>query len=246
MIDMAAGRAAITFRHLNLWSDEAVAIAPGDFADVAGRFYLRFNVEDRPSVLAEIATILGRRKHLDRLGHPARSGRRSGVVPLVVMTHKTTEGATNRAIETIDRCLSCAPAACGCASTNSRGRLPRLPRAGKKELLRSLPSSIEVTTAMSATIVIFGASGDLTSRKLVPALYELARKNRLPADTRIIGFSPDRLQRRPLACRAGQNDGRIRRAKLRRRPVEQVRPADLLPAGRHQPRARLRGAWPPG
>ena len=42
---------------------------------------------------------------------------------------------------------------------------------------------------MSHTIVIFGASGDLTSRKLVPALYNLKRNGLLPADTRIVGFS---------------------------------------------------------
>ncbi len=42
---------------------------------------------------------------------------------------------------------------------------------------------------MAVTMVIFGASGDLTSRKLVPALYNLFRKKRLPADTRIVGFS---------------------------------------------------------
>jgi glucose-6-phosphate 1-dehydrogenase len=42
---------------------------------------------------------------------------------------------------------------------------------------------------MSTTIVIFGASGDLTSRKLVPALYMLFRKRRLPEATRIVGFS---------------------------------------------------------
>jgi glucose-6-phosphate 1-dehydrogenase len=42
---------------------------------------------------------------------------------------------------------------------------------------------------MAHTIVIFGASGDLTSRKLVPALYELHRKQRLPEQTRIVGFS---------------------------------------------------------
>ena len=42
---------------------------------------------------------------------------------------------------------------------------------------------------MSNTIIIFGASGDLTSRKLVPALYSLYKKNRLPADTRIVGAS---------------------------------------------------------
>ena len=42
---------------------------------------------------------------------------------------------------------------------------------------------------MSHTIVIFGASGDLTSRKLVPAVYSLMRSGALPADTRIVGFS---------------------------------------------------------
>ena len=42
---------------------------------------------------------------------------------------------------------------------------------------------------MSNTIVIFGASGDLTSRKLVPALYELHRKGRLPPETRVVGCS---------------------------------------------------------
>ncbi len=42
---------------------------------------------------------------------------------------------------------------------------------------------------MSQTIVIFGASGDLTRRKLIPALYELERKGRLPNQTRIVGFS---------------------------------------------------------
>lgn len=39
------------------------------------------------------------------------------------------------------------------------------------------------------SIVIFGASGDLTSRKLIPALYQLYRKKRLPAETNIVGFS---------------------------------------------------------
>ena len=42
---------------------------------------------------------------------------------------------------------------------------------------------------MPHTIVIFGASGDLTSRKLVPALYNLFRGGLLPADTRVVGYS---------------------------------------------------------
>ena len=42
---------------------------------------------------------------------------------------------------------------------------------------------------MIPTFVIFGASGDLTSRKLIPALYSLFRKGRMPDGLRVIGFS---------------------------------------------------------
>ncbi len=42
---------------------------------------------------------------------------------------------------------------------------------------------------MPHTIVIFGASGDLTSRKLVPALFRLFQRRRLPPETRIVGVS---------------------------------------------------------
>jgi glucose-6-phosphate 1-dehydrogenase len=39
---------------------------------------------------------------------------------------------------------------------------------------------------MTTSIVIFGASGDLTSRKLIPALYNLYLKKRLPSDFQIV------------------------------------------------------------
>ena len=44
-------------------------------------------------------------------------------------------------------------------------------------------------TAGVTTIVIMGASGDLTRRKLVPALFNLRCKGRLPQEVRILGFS---------------------------------------------------------
>ncbi|MEO1991500.1 MAG: glucose-6-phosphate dehydrogenase [Pirellulales bacterium] len=46
-----------------------------------------------------------------------------------------------------------------------------------------------MTEKTPSTIVIFGASGDLTSRKLVPALYNLRQAGELPAHTKIVGFS---------------------------------------------------------
>ena len=42
-------------------------------------------------------------------------------------------------------------------------------------------------------IVIFGASGDLTHRKLIPALYELYRKDLLPEGFGVLGVSRTRL-----------------------------------------------------
>ncbi len=42
-----------------------------------------------------------------------------------------------------------------------------------------------------ATIVIFGASGDLTQRKLVPALHTLSCRRLLSSETRVIGIARD-------------------------------------------------------
>jgi glucose-6-phosphate 1-dehydrogenase len=44
-------------------------------------------------------------------------------------------------------------------------------------------------TESTTSLVIFGASGDLASRKLLPALYGLHRKKRLDERVRIVGFS---------------------------------------------------------
>jgi len=41
----------------------------------------------------------------------------------------------------------------------------------------------------SCVIVIFGATGDLTHRKLIPALYNLAADGDLPAGLRVVGFA---------------------------------------------------------
>src|SRR5215831_14636149 len=57
---------------------------------------------------------------------------------------------------------------------------PSFPLSGT--MMRSRP---EETSAF----IIFGASGDLTRRKLIPALYNLACANLLPPDFSVIGFA---------------------------------------------------------
>ena len=51
----------------------------------------------------------------------------------------------------------------------------------------------------TTTIVIMGATGDLTQRKLLPALFQLECKGRQPKDLRIVGFA-----------RQGYSDDRFR------------------------------------
>lgn len=104
LIDTAVGRSAITFRTLELWSARGTSVAAGDYRNVSGRYYLRFNVADQPSVLAEIAGLLGLQNIsiASVIQHEAEEGNQ-GVVPLVIMTHNTTEGAMRRALEAIDR-----------------------------------------------------------------------------------------------------------------------------------------------
>lgn len=103
LIDMVVGRAAITFRTLRLWSDEPSQVRLADPAQSSGRYYLRFNVADRPGVLAEIAGELGRHKiSIASVIQHTQDGA-GGTVPLVIMTHAATEGAMRAAFETIDR-----------------------------------------------------------------------------------------------------------------------------------------------
>ncbi len=65
---------------------------------------------------------------------------------------------------------------------------PAPPVTTHTRLTRSSNESFMVL-AMSCALVIFGASGDLTRRKLIPALYQLHRKRRLPDGIRVVGFS---------------------------------------------------------
>ena len=58
--------------------------------------------------------------------------------------------------------------------------------------------------APSCTMVIFGAAGDLTKRLLIPALYNLARTELLPADFALIGV--DRLEMSDAAYRQHLDD----------------------------------------
>ena len=104
LIDTVVGRTRITFRTLELWSQRYAQVSPATRIAYRGGFTLRFDVEDRPGVMAEITGVLGRHEvsSASVIQHAPES-QDASVVPLVIMTHQTTEGATRRALEEIDR-----------------------------------------------------------------------------------------------------------------------------------------------
>jgi glucose-6-phosphate 1-dehydrogenase len=57
------------------------------------------------------------------------------------------------------------------------------------ESLYEHPVASTLPVPAPASIVIFGASGDLAQRKLIPALYTLFHENRLPGEFAVIGMA---------------------------------------------------------
>jgi homoserine dehydrogenase len=103
MIDTAVGRTAITFRTLELWSNRQarVTAAPNDAA--RAKFYLRVMVKDSPGVLSQVTAVLGKHNISIASVLQHEPPLLDGIVPLIIMTHETSEGDAHRACEEIDK-----------------------------------------------------------------------------------------------------------------------------------------------
>ena len=108
MIDTASGRTDITFRRLELWSDRESKVGLLPYEQTTGRYYMRFFVADEPGVLSMITGILG--KHLISIAsiiqHEPTSQQQPRNVPLVIMTHETSEKAAAAANKEIQQLAS--------------------------------------------------------------------------------------------------------------------------------------------
>ena len=106
LIDVLVGRAALTARALDLWSESRVGprLAPTD--QIRSRYYLRFSIADRPGVIAAIARVLGDHgiSIASLIQHdPGDDATPSTPVPLVMMTHLAVEAHLRSAIREVDR-----------------------------------------------------------------------------------------------------------------------------------------------
>ena len=68
---------------------------------------------------------------------------------------------------------------------------------------------IEERKAPPAAVVIFGASGDLTARKLGPAVENLARHKRIPAEFGVVGVARTQLAPADFRSRMAGAEGSV-------------------------------------
>ena len=106
LIDVAVGRAALTFRALDLWPEPAPKPRLASSRQVRSRYYLRFTIADRPGVLGAIAQVLGAHSIsiASVIQHdPGDDAPPGAPVPLVLMTHTAVEADITAAVAEIDR-----------------------------------------------------------------------------------------------------------------------------------------------
>lgn len=104
VMDTVVGRTKITFNTLNLWDPERESgenIKMAQAFEVTGRYYLRVMVEDRVGVVAELSAILS--KAGISISSCVQEAAENNVVPLIIMTHETTEGAVLGAIRAMQQ-----------------------------------------------------------------------------------------------------------------------------------------------
>ena len=82
--------------------DQRVPLRIRPIEEVTCMYYLRFMVRDQPGVLSQISGVLG--EHAISISSVLQKGREEGqTVPLVIMTHRSSERAVQTALHTINR-----------------------------------------------------------------------------------------------------------------------------------------------
>ena len=103
LIDTAVGRTAITFETLELWAEGNDRVGFADAGSLISRYYLRFNVQDVPKVLSQIAGALGNNgiSIASVYQHDADLSD-DGIVPVVITTKASTQSAMEAALHELE------------------------------------------------------------------------------------------------------------------------------------------------
>lgn len=104
MIDTAVGRTELTFRNLELWSDQEAAVKMRDPKEVRSRYFTRFKIKDQPGMLSRISGIFGKNgiSISSVIQHEPQS-QEDPFVPLVIMTYEASDEAAQSSMLEIEK-----------------------------------------------------------------------------------------------------------------------------------------------
>lgn len=100
IVDVALGKAKITFDNLKNAGRHSPCSNILNMTDVQTKYYLHFQVEDKPGVLAKIAGIIGA-YNIGIASVIQQDVKKQGGVPLVMLTHQAKEGDVRNAVAKI-------------------------------------------------------------------------------------------------------------------------------------------------
>ena len=102
IVDAAIGRAKLTFDHVAWLAGRRLALPVMPIQEIRSRYYLRFDVLDKPGVLAALAGVLGNHQ-ISVASVFQQEIRDPNCVPVVITTHMAREGDVAAALEEIRR-----------------------------------------------------------------------------------------------------------------------------------------------
>jgi homoserine dehydrogenase len=102
IVDAARGSAGQTFTKLQFFQNPHSGLTVIPPEESCSRFYVRFNVEDRPGVMGRISTVLGRHG-VSIASVIQKEPHAGGGVPIVMLTHSTVEKNFRKAVKEIER-----------------------------------------------------------------------------------------------------------------------------------------------
>jgi homoserine dehydrogenase len=109
ILAVALGAYEKTFRTLSIWPDLTEPARQLGVEEIESRYYLRVTVADKPGVFAQLATILGEHEISisSVLQKELPEDEKTRAVPVVITTHRTTEGNVRGALKQIDELEVC-------------------------------------------------------------------------------------------------------------------------------------------
>jgi homoserine dehydrogenase len=104
MIDVATGRAAITFKNLELFSEQIPAVEMRSHRELLGRYFLRLQLQDEPGALSTVTAVMGRHQIsiASVIQHPPQHPQ-GDQVPVIIMTHQASEAMAAAAVEQLEQ-----------------------------------------------------------------------------------------------------------------------------------------------